>query len=66
MDFSNINKTTSRSFHAQQRLIKNVLMGKNEYCPDCNKAITIKTTEGLSLECPCKKVSIKLDADKID
>ena len=66
MDFSGINKATARSFHAQQRLIKNVLMGKSELCSECNKPIALKMAAGLFLECPCAKVSIILDSEKLD
>lgn len=65
MDFSSINKSASRSFQQQQKLIKDILMGKSRNCPECNQAITASEEGGLKLKCPCAHIDIALDSDKL-
>jgi hypothetical protein len=41
IDFSDINKSTSKSFHEQRNTIKNVCLGKTVLCPSCQQALKL-------------------------
>lgn len=41
IDFSNINKSSSKSFHEQRNTIKKVCLGKTVLCPSCKQALKL-------------------------
>jgi len=41
IDFSDINKTSSKSFHEQRNIIKKVCLGKKVLCPKCQQALKL-------------------------
>ncbi|SFD29270.1 hypothetical protein [Pseudoalteromonas denitrificans] len=45
MDFSNLNKQTSKSFNQQKNLIKQLMKGKLMDCPKCKQAIKLYLPE---------------------
>ena len=41
IDFSTINKTSSKSFHQQRNTIKQVCLGKTVLCPTCQQPLKL-------------------------
>ncbi|MBW4968253.1 MULTISPECIES: hypothetical protein [unclassified Pseudoalteromonas] len=41
MDFSNLNKKTSDSFHKQRNMLKQLAKGKTLKCEKCNSVLTL-------------------------
>ncbi|NQY64953.1 MAG: hypothetical protein HRT38_14720 [Alteromonadaceae bacterium] len=39
--FDSLQKMTSKSFHQQKKLIKNVMAGKKVFCPVCDQLLVL-------------------------
>ncbi|NQY35200.1 MAG: hypothetical protein HRT37_09590 [Alteromonadaceae bacterium] len=39
--FASLQKMSSKSFHQQKNLIKNVMAGKKTFCPECDQLLVL-------------------------
>jgi ATP sulfurylase len=51
--FKALQKKTSDSFHQQKKLIKNIMLGKNVYCRQCQEILQVKFTKEATIAHVC-------------
>ncbi|MBL4908612.1 MAG: hypothetical protein JKX78_01080 [Alteromonadaceae bacterium] len=51
--FKTLQKKTSASFHQQKKLIKNIMLGKDVYCQQCNGILQVKFNKEATLAHVC-------------
>lgn len=65
IDFSDLNKQTSDSFHAQRNLLKKVFKGEQVPCQHCQQSLAlIPAQDGVAfVSCNkgCTKIELELD-----
>ncbi|AGH81757.1 hypothetical protein PCNPT3_09095 [Psychromonas sp. CNPT3] len=66
LDFSAINKSSAKSYHAQKNMIKNIGKGRTVLCPTCQQVLTLcvsaNNTTGVSCVQGCTSISLEVEA----
>jgi len=62
--FKSLQKKSSQSFHQQKKLIKNLMLGKPQYCPICKEKLAFKSNEkGTLVNVYCVKGCTDIELD---
>ncbi|KPU83684.1 hypothetical protein JI57_00565 [Psychromonas sp. PRT-SC03] len=66
LDFSAINKSSTRSYHEQKNMIKNIGKGRTVLCPMCQQALTlwvsVNDATGVTCSRGCTSISLEIES----